>query len=190
MREHGRRGLTGPAPQPVAFLLCMRRTTRRQNDLTAMQTAATPTARTNAARPCRKFAGISHASFRNPRQNAQICVFQRRTARFGLQYASVFIRGDFKRWLVLSNYRNYNICGGACQLHGGFVLILGAQVPGRERIKKQRPKGRCISFATKPVSRVLSWTTIFLGCMLPYSSSHLHETRRADAYVSPRCCSE
>ena len=93
MREYGRRSLTGPAPQPVAFLLCMRRTTRRQNDLTAMQMAATPTARTNAARPCRKFAGISHASFRNPRPNAQICVFQRRTARFWISIRKCFYQG-------------------------------------------------------------------------------------------------
>lgn len=30
--------------------------------------------------------------------------------------------------------------------------------------------------ATKPISRVLSWTTIFLVCTLPCSSSHLLET--------------
>ena len=190
MREYGRRSLTGPAPQPVAFLLCMRRTTRRQNDLTAMQVAATPTARTNAARPCRKFAGISTPPFEIPGRTPKSVCFN--GMPHGLDFnTQVFLSGeDFRRQLVLSNYRNYNICGGACQLRSGPVLILGAQAPGKERIKKQRPKGRCISFATKPVSRVLSWTTIFLGCMLPYSSSHLHETRRADAYVSPRCCSE
>ena len=42
---------------------------------------------------------------------------------------------------------------------------------------------------TRPISRVLSWTAIYLGRTLPSGSRHLLGTRRATLCVPPRCCS-
>ena len=52
--------------------------------------------------------------------------------------------------------------------------------PLLHRMNKKRERRDCLSLCkmvlSMPISRVLSWTTIFLVCTLPCSSSHLLET--------------
>ena len=57
------------------------------------------------------------------------------------------------------------------------------------RQTKRTPKG-VLFHVTRSISRVLSWTVIYLGRALPPGSRHLHGTRRATLDVPPRCCSE